>query len=338
MVRKIATPPDKNLDTSGFLTLSGRLPTHTGPVLRSLPSLVLVTLAACGGPAPGPALPVVEVHPGGARTVHLPGGGTLELERAPSTVLPGSASATDIVVDLLPAERVAALTELALDYSKLAGDLPAELAARPRFGAFQAEVVLDLGPDLVLTHTWQDPAMLEALTRRGIPCLALPVGGDWPELLESIRVVARLLDVEARGAELVASLEARREALAARAPEPLRLLSFSTYGDALWTNGSGTTYDLMIRLAGHRNAAAEAGLEGNTPVRMEELLELDPDAFVMGEGAGSTGIEFLRGHELLSELRAVREGRFLVLPSHLFSTSSHEVLRAAEVLADLATR
>ena len=275
--------------------------------------LLLPLLCACGAASDEarPDTPLrVELHPDGARTFHGPDGSTTRLSATPWTVLPTSASATDILVDLLPPERIAGLTELALQYSKLAvGELPASYSGLPRLGPFQTEVVYELGPDLVLTHSWQDPAGLEALGRRGVPSVALPIAGEWEEMLAQLRAVARLVDLEERGAEVVAELEERRERLAREAPSRRRMMSLTPYGEALWTGGAGTTYDLMLRLAGQENASAEAGLEGNVQLRLEELLELDPDVILTGMGSGAAGLEHLRDHQdlLLEAVRARSE-------------------------------
>ena len=113
-----------------------------------------------------------------------------------------------------------------------------------------------------------------------------------------------------------------------------RMMSLTPYGEALWTGGAGTTYDLMMRLAGQENASAEAGLEGNVQLRLEELLELDPDVILTGMGSGAAGLEHLRDHPTLGQLKAVQEERFVRLPAYLVSTSSHEILTAAEALAE----
>jgi iron complex transport system substrate-binding protein len=145
--------------------------------------------------------------------------------------------------------------------------------------------------------------------------------------------------VRERADEVVAGLRARIAALeeGAGARRGTRVLGYSNYGMGGLASGEGTTMDLMARLAGLRNAAAEAGIEGYRNVDFEDLLSLDPDVLVVGaQGDGFQGsptVDVLRGEPVLANLRAVRDERIVVMPSHLFATNSHHLVDAAEELA-----
>lgn len=253
----------------------------------------------------------------------------------PQRILPANASAVDFVVLLVDPGRVVALPEEAFSYSSLSRDA-GSWSGLERIRQLTGEVVLQLGPDLIVMHEWQNPHLPE-LRASTTPVLTLRVARTWPDVLESIRSVARAVHARARGETAIEELEARRRALAAddRRAE-LRGLPYGNYGTGGTTAGAGTTWDLMIELAGMRNAATDAGLTGHATIDFEQVLAIDPDFFIVGADPGtgrSPSAQLLREEPLLRELDAIREDRIVVLPADQYSASSQRVLDAAEALA-----
>ena len=134
---------------------------------------------------------------------------------------------------------------------------------------------------------------------------------------------------------MVASLEERKSALASTSRPEWRVLPYSNFGAGGRTSGEGTTLDLVIGLAGLRNAAAQVGIPRHGSVDLEQVLAIDPDVFLTATGNDGVdpGASFLRNEDVLTGLQAITKDRILVLPAVLFSTSSHHVLDAAEELA-----
>ncbi len=265
------------------------------------------------------------------------GGEVLVLEHPPARILPAFASAVDFLIDLVPSERVIALPETASEWSALATGTD-EWKALPRLGAFSAEEVLALGPDLVLVQSWLSASTIQTLRRKGVAVLDVPLPSDWEGILETIRVLGAILDVRERAAALVSELESRRAALASHGDRSLRALCYSNRGGGGDTAGTESTGDLMLELAGLRNAAREVGLHGNPAIDHETILALAPDLFVVAaspSGSQSPSAEYLRADAKLASLPAVRADHIAVLPMHLFSTASHRILEAAEMLASV---
>jgi len=282
--------------------------------LRALAGLCLA-LAACGGGAGEPA----RVAAGA--------------DGPPRRVLAANSSAFDVLIELVPRERLAAIPAPALLWSPLPGGRAA-WAGLPVLERLEGELVLALRPDLVIASSWSDRAPLEVARRAGIRVLELPDARTWEDLVQAVRSVGAAVGEAARAEQVIAGLEARRAALAARAGPKLRILPYSNFGAGGTTSGTDTTIDLMIRLAGHVNAAAEAGLARHADIDLEQVLAIDPDAFLTASGKDDVrpGAEYLRGEQALAGLEAIREGRIVVLPAELFSTASHRVLDAAEFL------
>lgn len=303
------------------------------------PVALLASMPACGPGAP--ATPVrAEPRaptPGFPRVLELGEGRQLRIEAPPQRIVPGNAAAADVVLDLVEPARVAALPRVALTYSRAARDL--EGFEGRLFETFSAEALLGFAPDLVVVHPWQDVAVSRLLGEAGVPALTIPEVRSLDEVRRSIELVARALGAEEAGARLVGELDRRIAALAEReAARGARVLAYSNYGSAGTCAGAGTSYDLVIGLAGARNVAAEAGHRGFAELGHEELLTLDPDWIVVGarpdDPSRSVTADHLRGDTVLRELRAVREERVVVVPADLFNTSSHYLVEAAEVLVD----
>ena len=179
--------------------------------------------------------------------------------------------------------------------------------------------------------------VVDKTIQAGIQILELEDASSWPRLVDNIRLVGSAVDAGLKAEELIASLESRRKALADSEHPPLRILPYSNFGAGGRTSGGRTTIDLIIQLAGHRNAASEAGLTGHPDLDLEQVLTLDPDAFLTSTGRDGVhpGSAFLRGEPVLEGLSALQTDAILELQAELYATASHRVIDAAEELAEL---
>ena len=255
----------------------------------------------------------------------------------PRAVIPGAAGSVDLVCELLPPERLAALPSQAERYSGLR-DPASPYLARPRFALFEAERLLAFEPDLVLAHSWQSVETVARLREAGVEVLEIEDPADWDGLVALVERLGEALGSQEAAERLLARCEVRRQALAARrADRPeLTALAYSNGGTGGWMAGAGTTNHEILRLAGLRNLAADR--DGHVQVSFEELLVMDPDVLVVGSPAdaqepGGT-LELLRNEPALAGLRAVAEDRLVVLDSWLYTTLSQHLLDAAEEVLD----
>lgn len=311
-------------------------------LLALLASPLLVACARSGGDSKTP-----RSSAGSDWT--LPEGWDAAASRGARRILPASATAVDLVAELVGPERVAGLPEQALEYSAL-HDPPAAWAELPRFSRYLAEPVLALRPDLVVADPWNAPDTTQRLRETGVPLLLLPEIASWADARRALVVLGDALGVEERARSVVEALDRRVAALEAGAGprRGLRALVYSNFGAQGYTSGSRTTMDDAVRLTGMVNAAAEAGLEGAPTITFEELLALDPDLFLVSEplkmpagragDRGGAAQEVLLTTEALASLRAVRERRIVSLPAWLIAAGSHRVVRGAEVLAERVDR
>jgi iron complex transport system substrate-binding protein len=301
-------------------------------------ALVLGAGAACTHEAPpGPATPTAA--PAGAsgfpRSVTA-FGAQVRVSAPPQRVLPATAAALDFLVDLVGVERIVAVPFTAPEYAG-AALTAGDWGRLPTFRNFQGEDILPLRPDLVVTHDYQRAEASRVLQQAGVPVVRLPDMQSFEDLLGALRTLGAVVGEEERAAQRIGELARRRAALGEDdSLAGVRALTYLDLGTGGWTAGARTTGDLLIRLAGLANAAAEAGLVGNVELDQERLITLDPDLIVVrstvdGEGSVAT-LALLRSSPTLSALRAVREERVVVLPARLFAAESHYVLDGAELL------
>lgn len=311
---------------------------HSRSPLLSL-ALVLGTFASAltgcrDSASPAPAADRIERPP---VTIDL-FGETLEIDFVPQRLYVASSSILDLVLALVEPRRIAAVSQVSIDYSN-AGRGVTDWSHVRKFERYHAEEVLAVDTDLLLVQPWSEASVTAAVRETDIAVLSLPPGNTVDEIRESLLALGVLLDASDRAESLVASLDERIAALEARmAGRDETILGYSNFGTGGTSPGTGTSYDALFGLAGLRNGGAEAGIEGFGDMNHEILIDLDPDWILVGgsvENPGhSASRDFLLGEPVLQDLRAIREGRILMLPAELWSTTSHYLVDAAEGLVD----
>jgi ABC-type Fe3+-hydroxamate transport system substrate-binding protein len=172
-------------------------------------------------------------------------------------------TADEVLVEILPPERLVAVTSFADEKgtSNIVGRVPASVA---RFPKADLERLVALHPDLVIVSEYTDPDFLHLVERSGL---------RWHRM-EGLRSLAgyrqAILDLgDAVGAR------ARADALVARYDQVLADLTKRLEGVAkprvmYWasgmTAGGDTAIGALIESAGARNVGREANVAGIAPI------------------------------------------------------------------------
>lgn len=308
-------------------------------LLTPLLALLLAAPACRRASAPAGAMEEGARSGGFPVVVEDAAGRRVVLPARPERIVPATAGAFDLLAALVEPGRLAAIPATSVAYGSL--QARPEFAALPRFARFTGEELLPHRPDLVVVGSWQRADALRALRGAGAAVLRLGEVRRFEDVLADIERLGRATGEEGRAREVIEDLRRRREVLERRAQNAprlraLRAMTYLNFGTGGWTAGARTTGDLLLRLAGARNAAEEAGISGNAQIDHERLLAIDPDVLVLratvaGEEHSSTA-DYLLAEPALAGLSAVRAHRFVVLPAALFSTDSQHLLDAAERL------
>ncbi|MBX3462661.1 MAG: ABC transporter substrate-binding protein [Planctomycetes bacterium] len=275
--------------------------------LRLSPWFAPALFAACGGEAPWDA---ADWRP----------------ERPPQRIVAGSILATEVLLEIAPRERIAAVHELAADrrYSLVV----AATEGLPRVGA-APEQLLAARPDLVIVDAFTRAETLALLRQAGVPVVRTRDAGSFEAIAGNVRAIGRVCHLEAPAEQLVGRLEASLRAIRTTAAEFAHWRLCGLDG-ALHTYGRGSLLDAVLTAAGARNLAAEHGAGAFRRVDAETVLAWRPDAIVVAAAApGERDGEWLRQHPALRLLPCVQRGRLVAIPGPQLSTTSHHLAAAA---------
>lgn len=301
--------------------------------MRDLPTWLACVAALAGSITAGALAPEV-------RWMARPVEGDGRPDRIVSLALP----ADEIVLALVEPARILALEEF-VDDPRASNAVAAARAVPGRMRQpIVAEAILAAQPDLAILPAWSDPQIGSLLALEGIPVHRVGSPGSLEEVRREIRALGAVLGESERAETLIAEMDARLDAVAARGASRTERPSVLL---AMWsgqTPARGTVFCELVALAGGRCAAAEAGYEGYALVPIEHVLALDPDLVVANAYRADAKAREIVPEPPFAEdprfrtLSAVRERRVVEVPSaHLLATS-HHVASLAEDLAGAIDR
>lgn len=181
-----------------------------------------------------------------------------------------------LVLALLPPERIASVSWLARDPS---GSVMAAQASRVAVSHAQAEEVLAQRPDLIVTGSFSTPALRSLLRRLHYPLVEVDQAASIPDIRRITRQVAAAVGERARGEAMIADMDGKLATLARDPAPPVRIVAWDRTGFAA---GEGTLYDTLLAAAGVRNVVREAMMSHYRRPDVEVLLKVDPALLVQG--------------------------------------------------------
>lgn len=277
----------------------------------TLAGLALLLVACAPAPAPLPAGPAARI--------------------VSQTVL-----SDEILWDLGPAARarVVGLSVMADDprYTRIAGLWPADI---PRLAA-TSEGLLARQPDLVILASFSSPELRALLATLGVRTLEFDDYTGFADYRRHLRAVASAVDAAPAGEAMLADMDRRLAALAARRPaDPPTAVS---WGDG-FTAAGATTFADIAAAAGLVNLAEREGLKGHVPVSLERLVAWDPAVIVIACPAADLADPACPAAEAafaagpaLSTTRAVRTDHVVAIPARDLASTGEGMLATAEAL------
>jgi len=199
---------------------------------------------------------------------------------APQRIMSLKICTDELLLDLVPPERIASVTFLSREKAGLkfwpqAANIPVNHGS--------AEEILQLHPDLILTDPFMAPSLRPLLAKTGAKVLEVPPAENFDQIRSVTRMVAKAVGEEARGEALIARMDADLQALAARRPKtPLTVAGWGTGG---FVPGTGGLFNAMLTAAGARNV--ERGTF-DFFYDVESLIAKSPDALVYGDTYSGT--------------------------------------------------
>lgn len=307
--------------------------------IRRVPALllcvmVLLAVLGCGG---SPA------ERTGGHQVTDAAGQTIVFDEKPMRILNYAFWLDDIVLGLVPPERLVGIDHLADDPNSsnivgIAEQIPVKLN-QP-----SAEQVMALRPNVVFLDAGRDAAVAESLRDLGIRVVACEKPRSADEVRAAVRLVAGALGEEEKGAALIAAYDAECQALADRVAgippterKTVLVISMSpTFGS------KGGLFDHLCTMAGVVNGAVEIGLEAGQSLTKEHILAVNPDVLIVPvwNDHGSYDIDKFNREYLddpaLQTVQAIRTQRIVRPHEGYIYNASQDMVFGAQDIAHLA--
>lgn len=248
----------------------------------------------------------------------------------PKRVASLNLSADEVLVEILPPERLVGVTRWAddPDTSNVAGRVP---ASAYRFQKADMERLVALAPDLVVISEYTDADIVKLIERSGIRWHRMSGLASLAGVRRAITDLGRAVGEPSGAARLIARFDATLADLKERleGAKPPRVL----YWSGGMTAGADTAIGSLIETAGGINLGRELGVPGIAPPGAERAFVADPDVVLVSSYPGA--VEEVKNHPLLGGLRAVKEARVVVMPNRLLVALSQF---SADACWDLAMR
>ena len=307
--------------------------------IRRVPALlvcvmVLLAVLGCGG-APAERTGGHQVTDAARQTIVF--------DEKPMRILNYAFWLDDIVLGLVPPERLVGIDHLADDPNSsnivgIAEQIPVKLN-QP-----SAEQVMAMRPDVVFLDAGRDAAVAESLRDLGIRVVACEKPRSADEVRTAVRLVATALGEEEKGAALITAYDAECQALAARVAvippaerKTVLVISMSpTFGS------KGGLFDHLCTMAGVVNGAAEIGLEAGQSLTKEHILAVNPDVLIVPvwNDHGSYDIDKFNREYLddpaLQTVQAIRTQRIVRPHEGYIYNASQDMVFGAQDIAHLA--
>lgn len=248
----------------------------------------------------------------------------------PQRIVSLNVCADQILVDLVPRERIAAVTHLAADPLTSAKPERAAGIAATR-GA--AEDVVALRPDLVLVGEYSTPATTDLLRRLGFRVEPIALPQSLAGIRTAIRRMASLVEAPERGEALITAMDQRIIAASrtttTTAAKPRALI----YQINNFVAREGSLVDEAMQIAGFDNAAQSLHFGRGGQVGVEDIILARPDLLIVASGpdAYRTSVGDNLHHPALQRLRSWKSE--MLLPWPLWLCATHHVAEAVERLA-----
>jgi iron complex transport system substrate-binding protein len=207
----------------------------------------------------------------------------------------------EYVFRLLPRDRIAALSYLAGDRHPVVSTIVDEVQDIPLIRQ-NAEDVLALHPDLVVTYQYVNQKLQSILEAAGIPVFDVPLANSLADIRRTTRTLGDALGERARAEALIADMDRKLADARAHAPSPpVATLIYEPNG---YVTGDGVT-DEILQAGGMRNVGPEMHQARNGTVPVEMIAYAPPELLVLNDAREATPAhaDLLLHHPALAALK-----------------------------------
>ncbi len=196
----------------------------------------------------------------------------------------------------------------------------------------QAEEIITLMPDLILSSRFSSTTATALLRNQGYPVSSLGFPNTLEQTFLQIEEVASLLQEEQRGTQLIQQIQSSIQAVQAKLNSRQNITAVF-YANNGFSFGSDTLRNDFLNSIGIKNLAAEQGLVGSGKLSLELLIAEQPDYLLIDRASAHDEklAQALLQHPVLA--RFFPSEKVIVLPSTLFQCAGPGLIEAYEIMA-----
>lgn len=303
--------------------------------------IMLIMTFLIAGCADNPAMPADNKQ---AYQVQDDFGNIVKFTSKPQKIYATTISLEELLLDLVPPERFAAISVEATDARYSLVKDKAERVAKKVPIKLNVEGIVALHPDLVIAQENLNKAQIDAMKDAGLKVFVVQVPTNAEMIRKRIINVGKALGEEERGKALAKEMDAKLERVKQvtdTLPYEKRkiVMAYSLMG--VFGSKEGLFNDICEH-AGVRNGAGMAGLVRGEHLSKERIVAVDPDMFIFPifssthEGDADKFRDEVLHDKSLATVKAVKNKSYMLIndryrytTSHLFADSVSEISRKA---------
>ncbi|QSO47503.1 ABC transporter substrate-binding protein [Alicyclobacillus mengziensis] len=256
-------------------------------------------------------------------------GHTVTISKQPQRIASTTEGTDEILTALVPKQDIVLVTSYADNpqYS----NVTSLVKGIPTIQNLNAEQVIAVKPDLVLTASYAKQSVVSQIEQAGIPTYEFNNFNSIEDIERNIEIVGKLVGQEAKAVKVVTTMQSQlhRVENAVKGQKKVKVLDYSSYGYAA---GSSTTVNDVIVDAGGINAAAK--LNGWQQITDEEIVKLNPNVII--DANNDKGfVHKILSDPALKDVSAVKNHRVYSVNSADLTSVSQYVIRGVQDVAKL---
>ena len=209
-------------------------------------------------------------------------GFTLQFKEKPQRIVSMSISTDEILIDLVDSKRIAAFSYL-VDDPGISNVVERAKKVEGRINGQSSEAIMALQPDLILVPDFAKPEVIQSLRDMGLQVYVYKTPKSMEDVRQCIRFLAEAVDERQQGEKIIG----RMNAVLQRIENKIGDIPYAKQKRIVFLRSNGAYYSPqasfndVCRLAKVRNALAEPGYTKPVYINQEEIVRLNPDAFIL---------------------------------------------------------
>jgi len=266
-------------------------------------------------------------------------GNSVKMKGKPMRIVSLTLGTDEIIMDLVPAERIVGLTCLS-DDPGISHISERSKQIKGKINGNNVEAILALNPDLVIIADWWDSKVITTLRDMGIPVYVYKTPYSLDEVRTSIKEVAELVGEQEKGQKVIRKFDEKLEAVKKKAEkipvsEEKNIIALVPHGGF---GAKGSMFNDMCKFAHVRNIIGDLKPQLAQTLSKEQIVAMNPDAFVIPTWDGGGMMKAATKEELLQDkalatTNAIKNKDIVEVPGRCVYTISQYVADGVEILA-----